>query len=391
MQRYCVLLFLVLVVARTVAGQQHDSTTTKVDISIPFELPIAFQISALGYKLDSVERVNNQKNRVRSVAKISLDKSRPDTVSYMEFDRQGNKSLDYNPAFRARTRMEYDQQNRCIRHIIYANPGYELGFETKYDTPSRTTTTEIILPDGRRELYQRTVQKQIGDTALTVANFYKTVYNSNNQFRKLVMRHYTYHQDTVLITTQAYSLDGPVIKSTTEYHIKRNGMRVEDGDVDYKPAIDKLILVDKRAQQLRSWLPTAAFYDTLTHQVKGVFNPKHLFIYDKKKQLLNEKYIAPARKQEPAEQEVYASAGAATASITSVSAEMRYKRNKAGQVLIQEYYKPNDPIFSVKPIKQEFIYSPKGLLLESKNIQVENLNEPNTLRERRYRYAYTFY
>lgn len=269
------------------------------------KLPLVAFLNVISYPQalsaeDSVNRLVYARNRVRTVTVRAKNQPIVDTVSFMEFDRRGNRTVLAGVPGGVRHVMHYDKQNHLIETRLVPASACPLGFRTVYDPNTQLYTTFATVGAGAAEvLWQQTQRYRSGDTVAIQAIF-KAVPGMENvraaymdASRRLVLRVYPAGKDTVRSEIVTYDAIDRPIEFSQAYKVQRDGRVVENGRIDY--AADP----ESKATDQPEAKVTVATLLRRSRQQRGRYVVQNRYAYNAKGQLSKTVSLMETLKENP--------------------------------------------------------------------------------------------
>lgn len=351
-------------------GQQAPPSDTTLTFtgSIPVELSLLFYVTGPSSRLsvaDSLARRLYARQKIRSVTKLQLQKEgKIDSVEYTEFDRQGNRVLSYNPAFKARIQRKFDARGRTTQIVQLPRPNHPYRIREEMDPVSRRYESFRQPVDSEEITLMRVTEQQRGDTTVRENQLMEPVQLKFGRLVRVVSR--TYHLgDTIRLDVVGYDETGQPIASEGHYFRMKNGRQLENGAVSYAPSLQTLLDTSARARQWRSQgLSDAALQGRAVRWLRPTYLPKERNTYDAAGRLLSSVYqevSAPERPRTSQDKNM------TLVSMAIRSSSRTYAYDAKGQ-LVREELRLSSPasgpfLALATVVVTEKTYSPKGLLL----------------------------
>ncbi|WP_141106571.1 hypothetical protein [Hymenobacter gelipurpurascens] len=343
---------------------------------------------------DSLARLAYAKNKIRSATKVRVvDKSGEiDTVDYAEFDHQGNRTLLYNPDFKARTVRRFDKLSRLLESIQQPTPSYPYLMREVLD-PDKGLYTSFRQPEGSPDVPLLTVtQQRHGDTLSSLAILHQPVPQQGYTLTQVTCRRYSVGRDTIRQDHFGYDEFHKPQAYQSTYTIRRNGNAIESGVVSFQKPLQALLDTSARARRWRSQgMSDAAILLSLGSKIRDIYLATSHSLFDKNGWLLHSEMSVPAelsRKSGTQETEK----GSMTLS-ASQSSQVSYRYDARGNVIREErtavfpsLSSENKQTVDTWVTVKDNVYSSKGLLLnETSSFQINSKH----IRTTRYEHHYT--
>jgi len=314
---------------------------------------------------DSLARRLYAQQKIRSVTKLQLRKEgRIDSVEYTEFDRQGNRVLSYNPAFKARIQRKFDARGRTTQIVQLPRPNHPYRIREEMDPVSRRYGGFRQPVDSEEITLMRVTEQQRGDTTVRENRLMEPVQLKFGQLVRVVSR--TYHlADTIRLDVVGYDETGRPIASEGYYFRMKNGRQLENGAVSYAHSLQALLDTSARARQWRSQgLPDAALQVRAARWLRPTYLPEERNTYDAAGRLLSSVHQEVSAPEQPRTSQ---DKDMTMVSMAIRSSSQTYTYDAKGRP-VREELRLSSPALGPFPAQEmvvvtEKTYSPKGLLL----------------------------